>query len=76
MQNLIGWGSALIELSQFEKVEDAKKMTRGIISSSVLTYTCTIYVIVSVVNLRLSHLGVCSLLRSLVRFILPETLGL
>ncbi|KAE9466396.1 hypothetical protein C3L33_01705, partial [Rhododendron williamsianum] len=30
--NLIGWGSALIELSQFEKVEDAKKMTRDGIS--------------------------------------------
>ncbi|KAI8541306.1 hypothetical protein RHMOL_Rhmol08G0051600 [Rhododendron molle] len=31
-ENLIGWGSALIELSQFEKVEDAKKMTRDGIS--------------------------------------------
>lgn len=30
VQNLTSWGSALIELSQFEKVDDAKKMTRGI----------------------------------------------
>lgn len=30
--NLTSWGSALIELSQFEKVDDAKKMTRDGIS--------------------------------------------